>query len=212
VKKTVKLKKNIVRLNENSRLYSCPIPIIAITGGIASGKSTIVNHLSGKHLTISADNLVKEAYTLPEVLSSVRQIIPEAFLEEEINLKEVRRIVFQDNEKLRKLESILYPNIPPLFLSKISTNNEYLFYEIPLLFEKSLEKMVDYVITIFCSRDEQIKRIIERDGTNELDAERIIKSQMDLKAKVEKSDYTILNSTRDNIAIEIDKLSKHLFE
>lgn len=194
------------------------LKIIGLTGGIASGKSTVSNYLINKgYHVVDADMIARAVVEKGSLgLEKVATVFGKSILKENgsLNRKKLRSIVFNDENALKQLEAITHP----LIINKINEElnnlrNNYgislAFLDCPLLFEMSLENIVDEVWLISTTTTNQISRIVERDNTNPLEAKKIIEQQMSLKEKIKKSDIIINNnSTIDELKSEIDLLLK----
>lgn len=192
-----RLKNQFVKLNSSERLHTCPLPIIAITGGISSGKSSFSKLLKEIGLlVIDADQLVKKAYKLQSVLDELLSIYPQVLKDAEVDFKELRKWAFSNQLHKEKLEKIIYPHLPTLFREALqeSPESKTVIYDIPLLFEKNLDSQVDLKVCLYVSEKIQIDRLIKRDSLEHSVAVNIIKQQMPLEFKAKKCDYVIDNS------------------
>jgi dephospho-CoA kinase len=180
-------------LSSSERLNQSTLPIIAITGGIASGKSTVLNLFQERgYFTLSADQLVKEAYQDQSLKQYLASSLPEVLgPSKEINFKLLREKFFQNPTLKKELEERIYNLLPPLFKKyerlALDQSHEVLVYEIPLLFELQLEKKVDYVICCYCSKEKQIERLMNRDQISRDLALTIISHQIPLEKKCSQS-------------------------
>lgn len=186
-------------IDQTTRLHQCPIPIVAITGGFGSGKSTVSKWFKDQgFLTISADELVKLSYQTPKVLAYVMANSPHVLKSQNvINFPELRKWAFENPERLSALEKIIYQELPAIFLNQAQQSqnqNDVIIYEIPLLFEKGLESKVDLIITIIAPEQTQIDRAQKRDGSTTEVLRKILAEQGDLKDKARRSDVIIDNS------------------
>lgn len=192
------------------RLYQLDIPIFAITGSIGTGKSTVIDYLYKKgHPCLDADRLIKLIYQRPEARTLIAGIDKNFVTGDGINFTQLRQAFFNDDEIKKKIESYLYGKLPEQFRLELAKlpSPRYLFYDIPLLFEKSLEDKFDCTITVYCPRSEQLQRVIQRDGISPELATQIIDSQMDIEEKKRRSDYVLDNtSTVQNLFNQVDEL------
>ena len=128
-----------------NRLYNIKVPVIGITGGIASGKSSFSNFIvANNEQVICADKIIKKLYALPETVKFIKNIQPITVEPSgEINFKKLRSIVFSDKKTKDKIESYLHPRIKDIFLSEIIPTKKRIFYDVPLLFEKNMQSNFD---------------------------------------------------------------------
>jgi dephospho-CoA kinase len=210
------LKEKFVKLEPGFRLYNYDKPIIALTGGIATGKSTVTKLLESKGLKIiDADQLVKGIYQRQDTKELIRTVFSDAWVNEEISFPKLREMVFQ-NPKIKELiEGFIYARLPDAFreaTSKISGQDFYI-YDVPLLFERNLDTKVDVKVVVYAPRNIQLARLIDRDGSKEELGNKILDAQMDIEEKKEKADFVINNSgTMVELAAEVDQLLLQILE
>ena len=205
-----KLNDKFIKLTPDQRLYNFDLPIIAVTGGIATGKSTVTKMLESKGLKlIDADLLVKNIYRTEEAKTFIRCHYPQAWAHNEIAFPKLRELVFSNPVIKDAVEKFIYARLPEAFreaASEIKGQNFFL-YDVPLLFERGLDSRVDLKIIVYAPRSVQLGRIIDRDGSKEEIANKILDQQMDIEEKKEKADFVINNSgTLVELAAEVDQL------
>lgn len=187
--------------------------IVGVTGGIATGKSTVTNYLKAKgYFVIDCDELVHDAYKIgSDVYNKIISLfnLNKGF---EIDRSEISKIVFNDKEKLRELEAIIHPYVFKQIDLELEKNNDKIrFISMPLLFEVGYNELVDKVITVSVNKTTQVLRLMKRDNIDYDYALLKINSQMDLVEKINKSDYVIDNSySIDETYIAIDNVIKDL--
>jgi dephospho-CoA kinase len=216
LKHPLKIKQKYIRLDERSRLYGLSLPLIGLTGGIASGKSTVSNRLKelGFHI-IDADALIHQIYQQQNTVSFLKNLYPEAVKPTgSIDFKVLREAFFSSKEIKESLEKFLYRELPQAFLTEAkNTESDYLIYDVPLLFEKGLEQKCDTTVTVYASRAEQSKRLKSRDKSDDQLIVRILDSQLDIDFKRENSDFVINNTSRiGHLELEIELFISSLFE
>lgn len=176
--------------------------VIGITGGIASGKSTISNIIrSLGFVVVDADIAAREVVMPGE---PAYQKIIETFGEEillenkEINRVKLGSIIFHNEEKRLILNSIVHPAVRQKMLADkdaaIERGEKTVFMDIPLLFESKLTYMVDRTILVYVDENTQLKRLIERNQLSKEDALARIQSQMPLSEKKALADAVIDNN------------------
>lgn len=203
-----------VRLSPDRRLYQYDKPIIALTGGIATGKSTATELLKRQGIqVIDADRLVKEIYATEEARKFIRNLVPEALSHDEINFKKLRAIFFSDSEVKAQIEKFIYDRLPAAFqiaANKIKDQDFYV-YDVPLLFERNLDQLVDQIIVVYAPAEVQLARVIDRDKSTEEVARKIIDQQMDIEEKKLKGNFIINNAgPMAELSAEVDKLLRNL--
>mgnify|MGYP003695020357 CR=1 FL=1 len=166
---------------------------IAITGSIASGKTTASEILSYKRGPLfSADNEIKKLY---KDKNFKNYLIKKFLIRKNSNLKYSLILkIFEDKKNLIKLEKIIHPQVRKrmkMFSIKNKNKNK-IFYEIPLLFENKLTKYFDVIIFIKTSKTTRLKRFKSRGGDKNL-FNILDKRQLSDKKKSKLSDHIIIN-------------------
>lgn len=173
--------------------------IVGLTGGIASGKSTVSNILKKFGIYIAdADKIAKNLGNREDVIKEIQEKIAKDILDDKNNIDRVKlkNIVFSDKTKLEVLNSIFHPKIKEE-LKKIKLNsskNDIIIFDVPLLFETDIYKICDKNILVYVDEEIQIQRLILRDKITRELAKKIIDSQMSLEEKKLKSDILIENN------------------
>ncbi len=184
---------------KKNRLYNISIPLIGLTGGIATGKSTVTSIFRKEGLSvICADELVKRIYQKQESLEFIKNHFPFAFdLESNsIIFSTLRKWAFSAPENKKFLEDFIYAQLKDEFLKEYKNfrDSDFLIYDVPLLFEKKLEDFFDYIICVSCDEKVQKDRLLKRDKMIDIELMKsILSSQGDLKEKEKKSDFVIKN-------------------
>lgn len=152
---------------------------IAITGGIGSGKSSVLHTFRGMgYPTFSCDEIYREIIDTPAYIQKIKEVFPECIVEGKIDRKILAKLVFQNEEKLTALNAIAHPFIMERLLA--SMNNcagETVFAEVPLLFEGNYEKLFDKVIVVQRNEEQRIQSVVKRDGISSKEVENRISAQ-----------------------------------
>jgi len=212
-----KLNKTKIKNHPQSRLYQLEIPIIGLTGSIATGKSTVAKFLTRKRIPlIDADQLVKEIYKTKECMDFISQLCPESIHNDMIDFKTLRQVFFAKANVKAEIEKFIYKRLPEQFnlsLSKLDFSQyNFVVYDVPLLFEKNLKPYLDLTVVCYSPANIQIERLMRRDAITRDQANTIIESQMDIEDKKHLADFVIDNSfDKAHLEKEIEKfLSKIL--
>ncbi|MFG1485811.1 dephospho-CoA kinase [Halobacteriovorax sp. RZ-2] len=194
----IKLKKEFITLKKDKRLYQMPCPVVGLTGGIATGKSTVSKVLRDKGFPIiDADALVKEVYKTQESLEHLQNYYPRVIEEDgTINFKLLREYFFQDIQIQNDIESLIYRQLPEAFLKAFKDlgSPKVVIYDVPLLFEKNLDSFIDHKAVVYCPRAKQVERLMARDGIEKDLACKILAKQIDIEEKAKLADTVIDNS------------------
>ena len=177
---------------------------IGLTGGIASGKTTVCDLF--KELSVEIIDADVISHELSKKGGAAFEEIIEAFEDEiigddgELDRKKLRSIVFNDNTKKKMLERIIHPKVLLSINEKIkASQSDYLIISVPLMIETGMNAMMDRVLLIDCNVETQIERIIQRDQTSREEAIKIIESQASIESKRELSDDRIINNNETSI-------------
>lgn len=191
--------------------------IIGLTGGIASGKTTVSDYLKARGYTV----LDADAYSRKTTAKNGPAIpaIKQAFGDDivntsgELDRKKLGSIIFNDADKRRELNEIVHPLIREMMNSDEQKfiKEGHVFLDIPLLFENGLNERCDFVVTVFVDRDTQIKRLTARNDLTVEEAEARINSQMPLTEKVRMSEYHLDNNGNlEELYEQIDRFTEEL--
>lgn len=176
--------------------------VIGLTGGIASGKSTVSNMLKEMNITV-IDADVEARLAVEKGEPAYQKIVAEfgndiLLTNEEIDRVKLGSIIFHNADKRKLLNSIVHPEVRKRMNNQVEAAREceeqVIVLDIPLLFESKLTHMVEKTILVYVDRDIQLKRLMERNELSLKDAEARIKSQMPLSEKVSLADAVINNN------------------
>ena len=196
---------------------------VGITGGIATGKSTITNYLIEKNLpVIDCDILAREA--LEKGTAAYKAVINKFGSEikqkdAQIDRSKLANIVFNDEDKRKDLERVVHEhvlrNVQSQLRGYISNKEPLVFIDIPLLFEVKWQFLVDEIWVIYCDQQKQINRMINRDDLSIDEAKSRLSAQIDIKEKKKLGDVIISSSQSyedmfKEVNQELSRLSKKL--
>lgn len=171
---------------------------IAITGTIASGKSTFCNIIRQMGYPVfDSDNYAKLVYHKNNpIYNEIVKLFKEEILDEnrEINLKIVAKIIFENEYKRKELEKLIHPFVLNGINNMIEKSNDFFFAEVPLLFESGFDKYFDEIILVTCDKEIALERCINDRGYTKEEALSRLNSQIDAKYKIERADYVVYNN------------------
>ena len=175
---------------------------IAITGGIASGKSTATDYLKSLGYTVvDADAMAREITEAGgKAVPYIRENFGDEYILEDGSLDRaaMRDLVFKNPSKLALLEAgtteVVIRDIEKLRKEREEAGDEILFFDIPLLFEKQQNDKYDAVWVITADREIRKARLAERDGLDSEIADLIMDNQQDEDLKIVKADFVIYNN------------------
>ncbi len=195
---------------------------IALTGGIATGKTTVANRLRELGaIILDADEYARRAAE-PGTASyeSLRELIGGRYFNPDGTLKraELRRRIVREPALRAGVNAILHPYIATAMREewkrlKGQSSGAVIVFDIPLLFEGGLEGRYDIIILAYCNREVQLERLMRRDGLSLSEAELTLSIQLPIDFKRDRSDYIIensaeLESTLDQVDALWSKLSQ----
>jgi len=211
-----KLKSNLISKDTFSRLYQIPVPIIGLTGGIATGKSTVAQYFKDLDVcVIDADQLVKAIYSKNSSLVFIQTHFPDAIINNAIHFKTLRELAFLNFVNQQIIEQYIYAQMPEAFQKAYSElpSHEVIVYDVPLLFEKKLDTLVDLTLCIYLPENIQVERLINRDHIEKSLAKNILSKQMSIEVKKTKSQFVISNtSSLDELKNQFNNFCHQIFE
>ena len=179
---------------------------IGLTGGIASGKTTVANLFSDLGIKIiDADEI---AHSITSKQGSAYNKIVKHFGEDvigndkELDRKKLRTMIFNNSELKRDLEQIIHPEVHAIINQKINASQEpYQIIVIPLLIETGYQNFVDRVLIVDCSMETQLARLINRDNETKKNAKKIIANQIERSERLKFADDIIENERKTSINV-----------
>jgi dephospho-CoA kinase len=186
--------------------------LVGLTGGIASGKSSVAALLRDAGAeTIDADQVAREVVEPgTSGLAQVVEVFGEAILNPDGSLsrEKLAQLVFQDSNLRLKLEAILHPLIRSKTMALIEqSSKDVVIYQVPLLVEAKVDYPFDMIVTVEAGLDNQIKRLTGSRGLSEAQARQRIEAQASELQRVQASDYVIDSSgPKENLAAQVAKL------
>lgn len=173
---------------------------VALTGGIASGKSTVAGLFADLHVpVIDTDVLAREVVVPGSAgLAAVAERFGPDIVGPDGRLarRRLRSLIFQDSQAKQDLEAILHPRIRALVARRsAAAGGPYQVIEIPLLVESGQRMDADRVLVVDCDEATQIARLTARDGSDEAQARRILAQQATREQRLAVADDVIVNDT-----------------
>jgi dephospho-CoA kinase len=188
--------------------------IIGLTGGIGSGKTTLVNYMESLGIPVFiADEEAKKAMQSPHVLEEVKTSFGNSIFENgQLNRQQLASIVFSNPDKLKELNSIIHPEVKRLFAIWLDQHKKvpFVVYEAAILFESGSYQNCDYIITVTAPLEDRITRVMQRDNCSREQVLQRINAQWTDEERAAKSNFVIDNITAQSAKNEIDKILKIL--
>ena len=162
---------------------------VGLTGGIASGKTTVSNLFVKLGVPVVDADVIAHALVEPgqAALKQIIQTFGSSLINKDgsLNRAKLRQKIFADSRQREKLELILHPRIRQAMQEKMAgLSVPYCLLSIPLLLEKGWQSRVDRVLVVDCPHDLQIQRLIARDGLSIDEIDHIMKTQANRDARL----------------------------
>ncbi|KAI0797445.1 CoaE-domain-containing protein [Abortiporus biennis] len=176
--------------------------VVGLTGGIATGKSTVSNLFKSHNIPIIDADLIAREVVLPgtPTLGKIVKYFGEDILLEDgtLNRPKLGSIIFNDAEKRRVLNGIVHPAVKKaMFWSMLRCwwrGERVCIMDVPLLIESGLWQFVGKIVVVYCSPEIQLHRLMNRDGSSRTDASSRLNSQKPIAEKLDYADLVIDNS------------------
>ncbi len=175
--------------------------LVGLTGGIASGKSTVAKILTELGAAIVDADILSREVVAPghdgwkEIVATFGRDVLQA--DQNLDRQKLRTLIFNNPDARKQLEAIIHPRVRALAEQRIREQGEagyaVVVYEVPLLFEGNLQEWLRPVILVASNVDLQRQRLQRRDGLDASAAQKHIDAQMNLEDKRKLADYVIEN-------------------
>lgn len=164
--------------------------VLGITGGIATGKSSVVQHFIDLGFpVVDADIIARHLLDQNEqAYNEVVKVFGSEILHEngEINRQALGALVFNHPDKLKQLDELMAPFLQESILAAIkqaSQNQKLVIVDVPLMYEKGYDEWMDQVAVVYCTPNQQLKRLMQRNQLTEKEAKQRIDSQLPIEMK-----------------------------
>ncbi len=192
---------------------------IGLTGGIASGKTTVANMFAELGVPIIDTDIIAREVVRPgqHALEDIRERFGDAIIDAAGNLDRsaMRRLIFSDDDARHDLESILHPRIGAETLRQLdAAQGPYQLIVVPLLVESPLRQFMDRIVVVDCDEQTQIERLIARDTESVEQARKILSSQASREERLVIADDVVSNELglrelRERV-MELDEMYRQL--
>ena len=188
--------------------------VIGLTGGIGSGKTTIANFFAEMGVPVYiADDGARAVMKLDHVKQDIKNVFGENIFDNNIlNRTKLAEIVFNDKEKLAKLNAIVHPAVKKDFEVWLlqHKNYDYIIYEAAILFESGRYKECDYIITVTAPEEVRMDRVLKRDNTTPAQVLSRMQMQWKDEDRISRSNFVINNVNLKIAKEEVVKILKIL--
>jgi len=187
--------------------------IVGLTGGIGSGKTSILNLFEKKNINCFNSDIIAKRLLNNHLKDKIKTLFgSDIYVRGKLDKKKFSNLVFNDKKKLSLLNSIVHPEVRKKFKDfiKINRKEKFVIYETALLFETGLYKKCDFIVLVIAPFEKRIDRIIKRDNLLKSEIIKRIKFQWSDRKKVNLSDYIINNDNWKDTLLDFNKLFKKL--
>ena len=193
---------------------------VGLTGGIASGKSTVCKSFAGLGAeVVDVDQIAREVVQPGQpAWRKLRQVLGPEFFEVDGSLdrSRMRTVVFADPEQRSRLNEIVHPEVMRAIdfrFEQLTSSAEHavVLVDIPLLIEVGVAHRFDKVVVVYANESVQVMRLMQRDGLSLEEARQALSVQIDLREKARKADFVIDNSgTTGETQAQVEKVWQEL--
>ncbi|WP_117882868.1 dephospho-CoA kinase [Aureibaculum luteum] len=189
---------------------------VGLTGGIGSGKTTVVNFF--KELGVPVYIADMEAKELMNTSKSIQKKLikvfgPQAYINGKLNRPYLAQLVFNDEEKLEAINSIVHPKVAKHFSKWLQKQNApYCIQENAIIFENNKADDFDYIISVTAPKDIRIERVLKRDSASKSQIMARINNQWDQAKKNELANFVIENINLTDTRKQVKKIHETLLK
>lgn len=188
--------------------------IVGLTGGIGSGKSTVAKIFESFGIPVyDSDKEAKRLMTSSKSLKKklIQLFGKKSFEHKKLNKSHISSKVFKNPDLLQKLNEIVHPAVKNHFLEwTTKQKSDYVIQETALIFENQSQDNYDAIILVTAPKDERIRRVMERDGVQEVKVLERMSNQLDDDDKIELSDFVIENLNLEYTHQQVYKIHNQL--
>lgn len=190
--------------------------VVGLTGGIGSGKTTILNYFKSFGVPVYiADDEAKALMNRSKVIKKklIALFGEAAYKAGTLNRSYLSSKIFSDKTLLAKMNAIVHPKVASHFKRWLKKQNApYVIKEAAIIFEHNQDKQYHYIITVVADENLRIKRVVKRDNTSIEKVKNIIKNQLSDAEKIKKSDFVITNNSLALAKKQAIKVHKKLLQ
>jgi len=180
-----------------------------LTGNIGSGKTTVCDIFASFGIPVfTTDIEARKLLKVPRIMKKIRKTFGENVMNgEKISSLKLAEVVFNDKEKLAKLNAIIHPETLKMFerWTKKQKGRPLVIMESALLFESGLYKKLDYIITVTAPEKVRIKRVKLRNGISTAEIKKRMENQLGETKKIRRADFVIVNDGKRQLKPQVIK-------
>ena len=191
---------------------------VGLTGGIASGKSTVADMFARLGIPVIDTDVIAREVVEPgqPALEEIHQRFGQSAISRDgtLNRAAMRKFVFADDDARKDLEAILHPKIREVAQQRAElAGGDYQLIVVPLLVESPIKDFMHRILVVDCDTDTQIARLLARDTENEEQARRILAAQATREERLAIADEVIRNDgSLAETQVQVESLHQHYLE
>ena len=172
--------------------------LVALTGGIGCGKTTVLNQFDSLGIPcFVADQVAGRYYDNPDFLTQIRALFGDSVMlpDGSADKRAIAQIVFSNNEKLQRLNSLIHPRVWADFELFVQENEQapYIIFESAIAYEYGFDKLVDRVVCVYLEEEERLRRLQLRDHASREQLLARMRNQLSAEEKMMRAHYVVLN-------------------
>ena len=175
--------------------------LIALTGGIGCGKTTVLNEFRKLGIPcFVADEVAGGYYQDPAFLQQIRALFGDSVMmadgdKLQADKKAIAQIVFSNPEALRRLNALIHPRVWDDFQRFVTANSAapYVIFETAIAYEYGFDRLVDRVVCVYLEEEERLRRLEQRDHATREQLLARMRNQLSAEEKMMRADYVVLN-------------------
>lgn len=172
--------------------------IIGLTGGIGSGKTTVLKMFQklGTAIFVADIEAKKLMNSDGELKLKIEKLLGEkAYLNNELNKKYIAEVVFNNKEKLAALNALVHPKVRTHFKNFAKNcKSDFIVYEAAILFESGSDKLCDFIVTVTADEKDKIERVMKRDEVSEAEVKVRMQHQLNEAFKIKNAHFVVKNT------------------
>jgi dephospho-CoA kinase len=186
------------KLSAGHRPHFSTSLLVALTGGIGCGKTTVLNEFRKLGIPcFVADEVAGAYYSDPAFLTQIRDLFGDRVFrpDDTVDKKAIAAIVFANSAMLQRLNALVHPRVWDDFVRFASqhTDAPYILFESAIVYEYGFDRLVDKVICVYLEKEERLRRLELRDHATRAQLEARMANQLSAEEKMHRADYVILN-------------------
>ena len=172
--------------------------LVALTGGIGCGKTTVLNQFDSLGIPcFVADQVAGRYYDNPDFLTQIRALFGDSVMlpDGSADKRAIAQIVFSNNDMLQRLNSLIHPRVWADFELFVQENEQapYIIFESAIAYEYGFDKLVDRVVCVYLEEEERLRRLQLRDHASREQLLARMRNQLSAEEKMMRAHYVVLN-------------------